>query len=486
MNDFLPFFAICATICVVSIVWIFSKRDSRVVRIERAVVDGNSKLELLNSSYEEKQHAWKIVAEQWSEKIHEEEQKAAACELRRKEIEKDIVQKLDSQKRDAAAAKKELQDARRELEALEHDVRYELSEAGFYAPMYDFESSNEYELRLVDIRSHQKNLIANKSACFCDKEWVIGGNRSEGKKVVSSIMKLMLRAFNGESDAIIAKVKFSNMSVYEKQLYKSFEAINKLGSGFSCRLSSDYVSLKIQEMRLVYEYNEKLYEEKEEQRALKDKMREEKRAQEELERAEREAKDEEERYQLALDRAKVELKTAHESQKNKLLADISELERKLKEAEEKKLRAISMAQQTKAGHVYIISNIGSFGEDVFKIGMTRRLEPQDRVDELGGASVPFRFDVHAMVKTEDAPALEVALHRAFHHQRMNKENKHKEFFKVSLVDIETAVKELHGDFTLTKLAEAREYRKGLATNVVSIPLPKEKHSELVKVTEKYR
>jgi hypothetical protein len=366
---------------------------------------------------------------------------------------------------------RKINSARSELESLEKDSRYELAEVGFYTPLYDFDNSIDYKIRLVDIRSQESTLLSNKEACVCDKSWTINGNRTEGKKVTSAIVKLMLRAFIGESDALIAKVKFSNVDAYQKQLFKIFEAINKLGGGFSCRISDNFLSMKEQELRLVYEYNEKLYEEKEEQRALKEKMRDERKAQEELERAEREAKDEEERAQLALDRAKALLKNAHDDQKKQLLANIAELERKLKEAEEKGKHAISMAQQTKRGHVYIVSNIGSFGEDVFKIGMTRRLEPQDRVDELGGASVPFRFDVHAMIKTDDAPMLEHALHCAFHNHRVNKENRHKEFFKVGLHDIAAVVKEHHGEFELTKLAEAREYRKGLMTNKVSIPLP---------------
>ena len=121
-----------------------------------------------------------------------------------------------------------------------------------------------------------------------------------------------------------------------------------------------------------------------------------------------------------------------------------------------------MAQQTKRGHVYVISNIGSFGENVYKIGMTRRLDPMDRVRELGDASVPFPFDVHAIIFSEDAPALETKLHKTFNQRRVNLINTKKEFFHVSLQEIEDVVHENNAEIEFTKLAEARDYRESMA------------------------
>ena len=121
-----------------------------------------------------------------------------------------------------------------------------------------------------------------------------------------------------------------------------------------------------------------------------------------------------------------------------------------------------MAEFTKAGHVYIISNVGSFGENIFKIGMTRRLEPMDRVRELGDASVPFAFDVHGMIYSENAPALENLLHRKFNDLRVNKVNSRKEFFRVKLSDIEKFAQEENLELHLTMKAMAQEYRESLA------------------------
>jgi hypothetical protein len=143
---------------------------------------------------------------------------------------------------------------------------------------------------------------------------------------------------------------------------------------------------------------------------------------------------------------------------------LQDMGERLKQAEERKERALSMAQQTKQGHVYIISNTGSFGEDVYKIGLTRRWDPVDRVHELGGASVPFGFDVHAMILSEDAPKLEHQLHTHFLHMQMNKVNQRKEFFRVSLREIREEIEKLGltTGVKWTMTAEAKDYRESVA------------------------
>ena len=191
-------------------------------------------------------------------------------------------------------------------------------------------------------------------------------------------------------------------------------------------------------------------------------MREEERAKREYEQAQREAEKEEANYQKALDKARAEIELSTGDKHDKLQAKIDKLELELKEAQEKKERAISMAQQTKRGHVYIISNIGSFGENVYKIGMTRRLEPTDRVKELGDASVPFQFDIHAMIYSDEAPTLENELHKAFTDKKVNMLNTRKEFFNVTIDEIEEKVTEIGIAAEFTKLPEAMEYRETLA------------------------
>jgi Rad3-related DNA helicase len=272
--------------------------------------------------------------------------------------------------------------------------------------------------------------------------------------------KLILYAFNGECDSIISKVKWNNATKMEERIEKAFKDINKLGEVFSIYITDYFKNLKIEELSLTHEYEEKKYQEKEEQKRIREQMREEDRAQKELEKEQREAEDEEKRFQKALDKARKELGSVSQNELEELNKQISSLEQRLKDAHERKERALSMAQMTKVGHIYVISNIGSFGVGVVKIGMTRRLDPLDRVKELGDASVPFQFDIHAIIHSENAPELERQLHKKFQDQRLNRINSRKEFFRVGLEEIEEFVKgHLNAQIEFTLLAEAREYRE---------------------------
>jgi hypothetical protein len=248
----------------------------------------------------------------------------------------------------------------------------------------------------------------------------------------------------------------------KERMQKLFDSINKLGEGFKVYVTKKYFSLKLKELILEHEYQTKRQQEKEEMRAIQDELREEEKAKREFEQAQREAEKEESNYQKALDKARKEFEISTGDKHDKLQAQIEKLELELKEAQEKKERALSMAQQTKRGHVYIISNIGSFGENVYKIGMTRRLEPTDRVKELGDASVPFQFDIHAMIYSDEAPTLENELHKAFTNKKVNMLNYRKEFFNVTLDEIEQKIKETGIDAEFSRLPEAMEYRETLA------------------------
>lgn len=342
------------------------------------------------------------------------------------------------------------------------DEQSNLQSFGFYKPLYDFSQSAMYEAQLEKIRDEQKRMIKDRTAAVCSIEWTVNGSKVEGRKQINQTIKLMLRAFNGECDAAIAKVKYNNVHVMQARIGKAYETINSLVSVQQSMITRRYLELKLDELNLVHEYQEKIQQEKEEQRRIREQMREEEVAQREMERAQQDAEKEEARYATALDKARREAEQAVGEKQSRLLAQINELTHRLAEAHERKERALARAQMTRSGHVYVISNIGSFGEQVYKIGMTRRLDPMDRVRELGDASVPFQFDVHAIIYTEDAPGLENALHKRFHHRRLNRVNERKEFFHVSLDDIARVVAEHHGTIEFTMSAEAEEYRKTLA------------------------
>jgi hypothetical protein len=342
------------------------------------------------------------------------------------------------------------------------ESKLDLIEFGIYEPVYDFERSDDYREEQNKIIQIQKEMITADTAAICNANWTVEGSEAKGRAVVKVYKKLMLRAFNGECDVLISKVKWNNVNQMKERMQKLFDAINKLGQGFQVYLNNQYLDLKRKELILEYEYQSKRQQEKEEMRAIQEELREEEKAKREFEQAQREAEKEEATYQKALDKARKEYETSTGEKHDKLQAQIEKLEQELKEAQEKKERALSMAQQTKRGHVYVISNIGSFGENVYKIGMTRRLEPVDRVKELGDASVPFQFDIHAMIFSDEAPKLENELHKAFTNKKVNMLNYRKEFFNVTLDEIENKVKEIELDAEFSRFPEAMEYRETLA------------------------
>lgn len=305
--------------------------------------------------------------------------------------------------------------------------------------------------------------IKSERAIFCSTQWEVGGSRREGQKMTNHYMKLMLRAFNNECDSAVLKVKWNNIFNMEERIKKAFDAINKLGTIHNIQITDEYLNLKLDELHLAHEYQEKLYQEKEEQRQIREQMREEEKVRLEIARAQKEAETEEIRYQRALQQTQKELAKATGEELGKLNAEIRLLQSQLAEAQAKRERAISRAQMTKSGHVYVISNIGSFGQNVYKIGMTRRLEPEERVKELGDASVPFPFDIHALIYSENAPELEGALHRLFERKRVNWVNKiiERNFLKRRSVKLKTPSEKTTAKSSLLKLLRQKNITKQL-------------------------
>jgi hypothetical protein len=329
---------------------------------------------------------------------------------------------------------------------------------GVYKPHYDFQTSHQYKNELENLQTKEKALIKSGAATYCGIPWTVEGSKSKGNQMLKHQSKLMLRAFNGECDAAISKVNWNNIKIMETRVRKAFDAINKLGETQQNSIVGEYLNLKMMELQLEYELKEKLYQEKEEQRKIREQMREDEKVLAEIEKATSDAEKDEKIYQKALEKARKELSITTGVELIQLNDKIKQLEENLLLAQQARQRAISMAQQTKSGHVYIISNIGSFGDDIFKIGMTRRLEPQDRIDELGNASVPFNFDVHGVIYTENAPELENNIHKILSEKKINLVNKRREFFNVTIDDIEKVVRDLNCHVELTKLAEAKEYK----------------------------
>jgi len=320
---------------------------------------------------------------------------------------------------------------------------------------------------LADEFSHEEAGNRLKAARQATATMVIAGLAAQCDYVETerktTAIHFVLDAFNGKVEAILSRVKVDNAGNLQEEIHNAHSLVNQHGRAFrDARITVGYLKARLEELKWAAIALALKAREREEQRAIKERLREEERARKEFERAIREAQKEEEMVGKALEKARKELEAAEGDKRVKLELRLVELQARLVEAESKNQRALSMAQQTKMGHVYIISNIGSFGEHVYKIGMTRRLEPQDRIDELGDASVPFDFDIHAMIKCEDAPKLEHDLHKQFIATQVNKVNVRKEFFRLSLADIRAAVESLRIDCKWTMTATAMEYKETLA------------------------
>ena len=335
-----------------------------------------------------------------------------------------------------------------------------VQEFGLYEPQFDFASALDYKEALTAIRATQKELIKNKQAVTGNSNWEVNGSASKGKKMVSDTQKLLLRAFNSECDELVSKVKYTNFDASLDKIYKSAETISKLGTIMNIAITQQYLSAKVKELRLAFEYQTQKQKEKEELKIARAEQREQAKIQRELEEQRKKIEKEQTHYQTAFEKIKSQL-ALHPDDPD-LLEKKAKLENQLGDIDKALINIDYRQANMKAGYVYVISNIGAFGENVYKIGMTRRLEPQDRIDELGDASVPFNFDVHAMIFSDNAPALEAALHRAFEDRKLNMVNQRREFFNVTLDEIKEVIKK-NFDKTVefVDVPDAEQYRISL-------------------------
>ncbi len=332
--------------------------------------------------------------------------------------------------------------------------RYLIPERSLLDGLAEEYGHTEAGVELKTSRERSVAMVKAGTAATCD---YVEPNRR------TTAIRFVIDAFNGKVDSILSRVKHDNAGTLGQEIRDAFTLVNYNGKAFrDARVTEEYREARLAELKWASVAQQLRQDEKDEQRRIKDQIREEEKARKEYERAIREAARDEEVLRKAMEKAMHRVEQATEAQKVQYEQQLQDLRERLKEAEERSQRAISMAQQTKRGHVYIISNVGSFGSDVYKIGLTRRLEPLDRVRELGDSSVPFDFDVHAMIFAEDAPALETQLHKHFVLSQMNKVDHRKEFFRVDLKHIRAEIENLGIAPKWTLAAEAREYRETLA------------------------
>lgn len=377
-------------------------------------------------------------------------------------VQKDLA-KLEKAK---AAVESDIQSAKKQL--IETNDEILMQSFALYTPKFQFTTAEKYKDELDKIRKKEKDMIRDGSAATGNMNWSVNGSSSQGKKMVKDMQKLLIRAFNSECDDCVDHVKFNNIDTMTKRIQASYEAISKLGSVMSISINPSYLNLKLKELKLAYEFQQKKQEEKEHLKQLRAEERERAKLEKEIEEARKKIEKEQKHFASAIAAVNAQLeKTSDPGEISALEQKKQELQQHVNELDKARAQVDYRAANQKAGYVYIISNIGAFGEGVYKIGMTRRLEPMDRIDELGDASVPFDFDVHALIFSDDAPALETALHHAFENRKVNMINQRREFFRVSLDEIKEVVyKNFDKTVEFVDIAPAEQYRQSLAMSRV--------------------
>lgn len=348
-----------------------------------------------------------------------------------------------------------LTDEKNQLEKDLEDLELKVLVGSVKIDAYENMKSDEIKNKLALLRNRQDELVKSGEALIVTTD--------AAKRIADSQKRQILRCFNAETENIIQSVTVKNVDTSRAKIQRSFDAINKMFVVDGVQISPSFLESKFEELSLVYAYMVKEEEEREQRKAIREQMVEEDKVRREIEKEKQKIEKEESQFTNEVNKLMAYMQKAKDDVEKQLYIDkIQELQEKLKAVQADKENVLQREQNTRAGFVYIISNIGSFGERVFKIGMTRRLEPMDRIAELSSASVPFPFDVHALIFSEDAPGLEAILHQYFDAERVNKVNLRKEFFRVDLDEIKKVVLENHNaTVKFVDIPDAMEYRETL-------------------------
>lgn len=344
------------------------------------------------------------------------------------------------------------------LKDLEANISIALTTPEVDMDIYEGMTSSEIKNELILLSNREKDLVKRDAATT-----ITNAANTMKESEIRRQKNQLLRGFNAESDNLIKDVTARNIDTIRSRINRAYESYNKLFAQDGVSISQELLKSKLSRMECFYQYQLKLIQEKELLQAQKEQIREEEKVRREIEEAKKKIARDEMQYHNEINRLMSYMQKSSLNAEKQLYVDkIKELEEKLSKLEKEKETVNNQEANAKAGFVYIISNIGSFGENVYKIGMTRRLEPMDRIRELSSASVPFEFDVHAIIFSDNAPELESLLHQKFRSHEVNKVNHRKEFFKVALDEIEKTVKENYNNtVTFIRIPKAEEYRESL-------------------------
>jgi len=356
------------------------------------------------------------------------------------------LERLASARRDLNAVLEQIDQARRELVEL-NDAAL-LQQVGIYEYHHPLENAEQYKDALASIRQDAKDFVKNGKAILASDRFAYNNSLAQGRRMTADFSKLMLRAYNTEADNCVRAVRAGTVASAKQRLERSVESIAKLGKMMDMRVAPEYHLIRLHEIELTGDYLFKVQEEREAARAERERLREEKRAEAELQAERERLTKERDHYTIAL------AKLAEQGKQE----EADELRQRLHTIDDAIAQNDYRIANIRAGYVYVISNIGAFGGNVVKIGMTRRLEPRDRILELGDASVPFPFDIHLLLFSEDAVALENDLHKTFADRRLNQVNLRREFFFVTPQEIRATLTEKLGNILeFNETPEATQY-----------------------------
>ncbi len=322
-----------------------------------------------------------------------------------------------------------------------------LQEVGVYNYRHPMESANDYKEALSSLRREIKDAVkSDRAVSTTDTTWTVNESKSQGRKMIRDTSKLLLRAYNNEADTLVDKLRPFRLDAAIARLDKSRTAINRLGAQpMEIAISRQYHQLRIRELELAADWLAKKEVEKEEAKAERALLREEATLRREIEAERKRLVKERAHYAALVKKLRADGNVEEAEEQEAILAEIDGAFMTVEDR----------AANTRAGHVYVISNVGALGNGVVKIGMTRRLDPLDRVKELGDASVPFGYDIHALVFSNDAVQLERNLHERFHDRRVNLVNLRREFFYAAPDEVRQALEE-YDSAVLTEFVEEPE------------------------------
>ncbi|MBD1931964.1 DUF4041 domain-containing protein [Trichocoleus sp. FACHB-69] len=355
-------------------------------------------------------------------------------------------------------------------ESRELDAKVYLQAIDYYEPKFDFIKSSQYVIHLKNLKLDQEKMRKDGKAFISNVKLTLDGNQRKGDKMIKSLLNLIKEAFETQCDYAIREVKYNNVSNLEKRIISTFNKLNKLSEVTCCEISQVYLKLKVEELYLKYELEEKQQEEKEKDRAIREQMKQEEKERIKLEKARREAEEAkqiEKQYEEDIEKVRREMEQAAGTQLDDYQRQIQYLQEQLSKAQtntENKEKSVSNFKRLKSGYIYVVSNIGSLGRDVYRIFMTKNNNPDVYVKTMNPA-VPFPFDVHFKISSEEASETVEYLHQQFNNKRVNLVNERREFFNVRLDEIEQVVQKIHRETgalrieKFEKVPQALEYRR---------------------------